>query len=99
MYSRCLSAGSLRFLALPVPTRGMAFLAVGLLCLRRDPVGVAVFRTVEMQLGWVSSLLREYSVSQNSTNPLEFLVVRANPPLTSYSAITVLINHIPVNFL
>ena len=30
---------------------------------RMDPIGVAVFRTDEMQLGWVSSLLREYPVS------------------------------------
>jgi hypothetical protein len=63
------------------------------------PNGVAVFRTVKLQLGWVSSLLRECSVSQNSADPPEFLVVRAYPPLTAYSVITVLINHIPVNFL
>jgi hypothetical protein len=40
---------------------------------RMDPIGVAVFRTGEMQLGWVSSLLREYSVSQNSATTFEFL--------------------------
>jgi hypothetical protein len=52
----------------PFPLRDSAFLTVGLLAIgaddapRPDRIGIAVFRTPEMRLGWVSSMRRSRGV-------------------------------------
>jgi hypothetical protein len=52
--SCCLSATGVRFLGLPVPPRGSAFLAIGLPSTTtdvRDLDGVSMFRTNEIRVG------------------------------------------------
>ena len=65
MDSCCLSAGNVRFLILPVPTEEFSFpygwLTSGI-DHPLDLIGIATFRMCEMQLGRMSSLLRELGI-------------------------------------
>jgi len=69
MFSRCLSAGRIRFLGHLVLLGCCTVLADGLLIYRVSPylprsvpMGVSTFRSSEMRLGWVLSLLRGLGV-------------------------------------
>ena len=61
MISRCLSAGSLRFLVPPPPCRNSPHLRLAY-CLATDLLGVITFRTNELRPTWMSSILRRDGV-------------------------------------
>jgi hypothetical protein len=67
MISRCLSTGGLRFLEHPIPTEELSLpcgWATGLDCMVSMPdlIGVITFRSSEIRLGRVLSVLRRLGV-------------------------------------
>ena len=58
MTSLCLSAAGLRFLDRPAPTGAFGRPYGWLTDHSQFPIGVPTFRTIELRLGWVPSILR-----------------------------------------
>jgi hypothetical protein len=65
MNSRCLSAGSIRFLGHPFPAGDSRPLRFAY-CVTTDSIGLTTFRANEIQPGWVSLILRDHGVRDSS---------------------------------